>query len=207
LILPDVDDLSNCVNAHSGQSEWDKKVWKIECVFSSYDKMRWKWDDVYLLQGLPNIYSPSRYPPPLPVHFPTPAVAPSRCTLRLCSSEFWDALGGCDNATLEAVIECIWRFPCMQWSSEHRDALGDRDRARLEIHLDAMIVGTWRPSYCKFAGRNHASLEIHLVVVIDRVWRGTWRPWSSQNGGILRGGKSGRGSSRGRRDVSWDSIH
>jgi hypothetical protein len=26
LILPDVDDLSNCVNAHSGQSEWDKKV-------------------------------------------------------------------------------------------------------------------------------------------------------------------------------------
>lgn len=34
-----------------GQSEWDQKVRTTECVFSLYDVMKLKWDDVYVLQG------------------------------------------------------------------------------------------------------------------------------------------------------------
>ena len=67
------------------------KLWKIEFVFSLYDNMRWKWDDVYLLQGLPNIYSPSPCPPPLPLYHCTPTVASWRCTWRPGSSDFGDA--------------------------------------------------------------------------------------------------------------------
>jgi len=36
MILPRVDD------PHLGQIELDQKLGKIKCVFSMYDKMRWK---------------------------------------------------------------------------------------------------------------------------------------------------------------------
>ena len=59
MILPGVEDGHNFVDPPIlEQSEWDQKLGKIECVFSLYDKMSGKWDDIYLLQGLPNIYSP-----------------------------------------------------------------------------------------------------------------------------------------------------
>jgi len=62
-----------------GQREWDQKLGKIECEFSLYDKRRWKWDDVYLPRGLPNIYSPSLCPPPFPLYLRTTAVTPWWC--------------------------------------------------------------------------------------------------------------------------------
>ena len=68
MILPSREDPPYCVDPRNlGQSEWDQKLEKIECEFSLYDKRRWKWDDVYLLRGLQNIYSPSLCPPPLPL--------------------------------------------------------------------------------------------------------------------------------------------
>ena len=70
-------DPCNCADQRNlRKSEWDQKLGKIECVFSLYDKMRWKWDAVYLPRGLPNIYSSSLIPPPLPLYLRTPTVAP-----------------------------------------------------------------------------------------------------------------------------------
>jgi hypothetical protein len=59
-----------------GKSEWEQKLGKIECVLSLDDKMRWKWDAVYLPWGLPNVYSASLIPPPLSLYLRTPTVAP-----------------------------------------------------------------------------------------------------------------------------------
>ena len=78
MILAGHENPRNCVDL--GQSEWDQKLGKIECQFALYDKRRWKWDDVYLLQGLPNIYSPSLCPPSLPLYLRPTAVAPWRYT-------------------------------------------------------------------------------------------------------------------------------
>jgi len=50
-------------------------VGKDRVCISLYDKTRWKWDAVYLPRGLPNIYSGSLIPPPLPLYLRTPAVA------------------------------------------------------------------------------------------------------------------------------------
>jgi hypothetical protein len=76
MILPGREDLRNCVDLRNlGKNERDQKIGKIECVFSLYDKMRWKWDAVYLARGLPNIYSASLIPPPLPLYLRTPTVA------------------------------------------------------------------------------------------------------------------------------------
>ena len=76
-ILPGREVPRNCADPQNlGQSEWDQKLGKIECEFSLYDKRRWKWDDVYLLRGLPNIYNASLCPPPSPLYLRTTAVAP-----------------------------------------------------------------------------------------------------------------------------------
>ena len=108
IILPGIEDPQNL-----GTNEWDQKLVKIQCVFSLYDKMRWKWDDVYLLWGLPNICSPSLYPLPLPQYRCTPTVAPWRCTWRPGLSELGDPLGDRDwvnsEMHLEAVIQWVWR--------------------------------------------------------------------------------------------------
>ena len=48
MILPGPEDRRNL-----GKSKCDQKLGKIQCVFSLYDKMRWKWDAVYLPLGLP----------------------------------------------------------------------------------------------------------------------------------------------------------
>ena len=134
MILPGREDPHNCADIRNlGQSEWDQKLGKIEYEFSLYDK-RWKWDDVYLLRGVPNIYSPSLCPPPLPLYLGTTAVAPWRCTW---SSVFETHL----ETEIEWTQRCTWR----PWLSEFRYALGDWDRASLEMHFEAMIVRTCRP--------------------------------------------------------------
>jgi len=55
---------------------------------------------------------------------------------------------------------------------------------RLETHLVAVIVRTWRPYLGKFRdtleGCDEASLEMHLQAVIELVWRCTWRQLSSE---------------------------
>jgi len=193
MILPGHEDPRNRVDPWNlRQSEWDQKLGKIESEFSLYDKMRWIWDDVYLLRGLPNIYSPSLCPPPLPVYHRTTAVAPwrctwssmsemhleteiewtQRCTWRPGSSEFGDALGGHDCANLQAVIRRVWKYTWRPWSGDFEDALGGRDRASLEMHLEAKIKWTQK---------------MHLEAVIHRVWRCTLRLWPSEFGDALAG--------------------
>jgi hypothetical protein len=77
MILPGHEDPGNCVNPWNlGNSEWEQKLGLIECVFSMYDKMRWKWDAVNLPWGLPNIYSATLIPPALPLFLCTTMVAP-----------------------------------------------------------------------------------------------------------------------------------
>jgi len=83
MMRPATEDPNNCVHLRNlGQSEWGQKLGKIECVFSLYDMMGWKWDDVYLLRGLPNIYSPSLCPPPLHMYHSTTTITPWRYTWR-----------------------------------------------------------------------------------------------------------------------------
>jgi len=48
------------------------------------------------------------------------------------------------------VIRQNWRYTWRECSSELRDALGDRDRASLEMHLEAILMRTWRPSSSEF---------------------------------------------------------
>jgi hypothetical protein len=71
------------------------------------------------------------------------------------------------------------------------------------MHLEAVIVQTWRPQSCDFSDIlkccDQVSLELHLEAVIERGWRYPWRPWSSKIGGVLGCGQSGRGSLGGRR--------
>ena len=180
MILPGCEDPRNCMDPWNlRQSQWDQKLGKIECEFPLYDKRRWKWDDDYLLRGLPNIYSPSLCPPPLPLYLCTTTVAPSRstwssifemhleteikwtqrCTWRLGSSEFEDALGGHDRANLQAVIKRVWRYTwrlrsteliwCTwrPWSSDVGDALWGCDRESLGMHLQAMIERDWSSTW------------------------------------------------------------
>jgi len=127
MILPGCEDPRNL-----GQSEWDQKLGKIECKFSLYDKRRWKWDDVYLLRGPPNIYSPSLCPPLLPLYLRTTAVTPWRCT--------WSSLF---EMHLETEIEWTQRCTLRLGSSEFVDALGGRGRVSSVMHFEAVIERVW----------------------------------------------------------------
>jgi len=143
MILPGHEDPRNCVDL--GQREWDQQLGKIECEFSLYDKRRWKWDDVYQLQGLLNIYYPSLCPPPLPLYFRTTAVTLWRCT--------WSSVLEMHLETeIEWTQRCTWRPRSSElrwctwrpWSIELGDALWGCDRGSLEMHLQAMIERDWR---------------------------------------------------------------
>ena len=116
MILPSCEDPRNCMDPRNlGQSEWDQKLGKIEFEFSLYDKRRWKWDDVYLLRGPPNIYSPSLCPPPLPLYLRSSAIAAWRCT--------WSCMF---EVHLETEIEWTQRCTWMPGLSEFGDVLGGR---------------------------------------------------------------------------------
>jgi len=126
MILPSCEDPRNCVDTRNlGQSEWDQKLGKIECDFSLNDRRRWKWDDVYLRRGLPNIYSPSLRPPPLPLYLRTTAIPPWRCNW---SSVFEMHL----ETEIEWTQRCTWRL----WFSEFGDPLGGHDWASLDEYLE-----------------------------------------------------------------------
>jgi len=178
-ILPDVDDPCNCLNTlNLGQSEGDQKLGKIECVFSSYDKMGWKWDDVYLIHGLPNIYSPLLWPPPLPLHDHTPTVTRWRCTWRPGLSNFCDLLPDRDwvdsEMNWEAGNKQVRICASKPRSSELSNELGGLDRVSLEMHLEAELEWTqrctWRLRSNKLrdalGGRDRASVEMHFQTEI-----------------------------------------
>jgi len=166
--------------------------------------MRWKWDNVYSLQGLPNIYSSSVCAPPLPLYHCTPAIACWGCTLRPGSSEYEYERGDRNwvnsEMHLQAVMEIVWICTWRLGSIELRDTLRCGNRATLEMCLEAKILLTQRF---------------------------TWRPWSIQREGLLGVGscggdwsdgyesegspsgasKSGGGRLGGLCDGSWYSIH
>jgi len=153
--------------------------------------MRWTWD-VYVLRGLPNIYSLSLYLLSLPLYLCTPAVAPWRCTWRQWSSVFDDALGDRDHVNSEmhfgAVIEQVWRFTWRPRSSGLRDALESHVWTFWEIHLEAMIEQDFRSTWRRLMWK--------LMTWRRSIWRQSI--WSSESGGGRSGGMC---------DGSWDSIH
>jgi len=128
-----------------------------------------------------------------------------RCTGRLWSSEFGDALGGRARVNwemhLEAVIDRVQRCTGRPWSSEFGDALGGRDGVNPEMHLEAVIEWVWtctgRPRWTGLRdalwGRDRASLDMHLEAEIVWTQRCTLRPWSSESGHAL-GGRDGMNS-------------
>jgi len=165
MILPGREDPRNL-----GQSEWDQKFGKIECEFSLYDKRRWKWDDVYLLRGLPNIYSLSLCPPPLPLYLWI-------CTWRLRSSELRDALGGCDRGSLEMHLEAMLVRTWRPKTSQFGDTLAGRDRASLEMTLQAMIELDWR-STCRRSIWREVRWQLRLYSLVNLyLWE--WRELST----------------------------
>jgi len=216
------------------QCEWGQKLGKIECEFSLYDKRRWKWDDVYLLWGLPNIYSPSLCPPPLPLYLLTTAVVPSRCTgssvfemhlvmeiegTQRCTprswpSEFGDAIGGHARANLQPVIERVWRYTRRPGLSEFGDALGGHDAAILQAVIEQVWRYTWRPWLSEFrdalGGHDQANLqaiiEASLESHLEAAIERVWRCTCRLWWSEI-GGVLGGGRFGGRRDGSWDSIY
>jgi len=90
-----------------------------------------------------------------------------RYTLRPGPSKF--------KVHLEAIIECVWKYTVMPWSSELRDALRDCDGASFKMHLEAVNVRTERlyrsESGDTLWGCDQAS-----------IWKSTWRQWLSGMG-------------------------
>ena len=140
MILPGCDNQRNC--ADLGKNEWDQKLGQREFVFSLYDRMWWKWDDVYIPWGLPSMYSPSLSPPPLHLYLCTPAVAHWRFTGRPWSSELRDAVGGPDrvNSEMHFETEIEWTQRCTGrlGFSKFGDELAGYDRASLEEYMEAV---------------------------------------------------------------------
>jgi hypothetical protein len=100
-------------------------------------------------------------------------VQPGPCiSQRLCSDLDWDLKrrsGAVGNITYRAVHFC-YPWICTHLPSGFNDVLGGCDRTWLEMHLEEMIVPTWRVSRCQFGatlgGCNRASLMMHLEAVI-----------------------------------------
>ena len=106
-----------------------------------------------------------------------------RCTWRLRSTELKDACGGHDWQSLG--------YTPTPWGSNMLDANGSPDRVIRETNLEAVL----KPVHSALWGRDR------------EVRRCTWRQWSSEIGGVLRGGQSGGDRSGGRRNGTWDWIH
>jgi len=163
-----------------GKRELHQKLGKIEGVFLLNDKMRWKWDSVYLLRKAHSTsitwVSPYTHRRSITIYLESVINQDSWCTGKPWSSEFGDALAGHDCANLQAVIDRVWRCTWMPWSCE----LPGHNRASLEIHLEAVIKRAWR-----YALRGHD--RANLQAVIDRVWWFTVRSWSSLFGDALGG--------------------
>jgi len=118
-----------------GKSEWDQRLGKIECVFSLYDKMRWKWNAIY--PGVSWIYT-SRYS----FHLRCPCISVHPPSL------LNNIFGSCDRASLKmnltAEMEWTQRYTWRPWLSEFGHALGGRDRVNSAMHAAAVPEQVWR---------------------------------------------------------------
>jgi len=121
---------------HLGKSEWDQMLGKIDCVFSLYDKMRWKWDDV----NLPRVSGMCTSSCSVHHRYTCISIRP----LLLIN----DVPGGIDQASwgmhFEAEIKWTQRYTWRPGSSNFSDALGDRDWVNSEMHWEAVIERVWR---------------------------------------------------------------
>ena len=114
-----------------------------------------------------------------------------RCTWRPWSSEFRDALGGCDWVRLEthfeAVIERVWRYTGRQWLSEIGRVLGGgrwtarRDSIHQLVHLQPWecdevtlpLKLLWRTGWwLSISSVVHGKLKLHSGVNLKSCeWR------------------------------------
>jgi len=125
IILPSIEDPRNCMDPQNlGQSKWDQMLGKIECVFSLYNRMRWKWDDVYLLRGLPNIYHHS-------VHLRSPCISVQPPSL--LKNVFRGCDGACSEMRLETEIKWTQRGTWRPGWSKFEDALRERDQVNSDL--------------------------------------------------------------------------
>jgi len=102
---------------------------------------------------------------------------------------------------LKMMIEWTQRYTPRPWWSRFGDALGGGNRAYLEMHMEAMLVRTWRPWSSQLG-----DMHFKAMIVLP------WRPWSSEFGDALRGRDWVRldkwwESVDGRRAGSWHPIH
>jgi len=100
-----------CISTKSTDRASETKSWERLSVYF-HCMIRSDGNDVYLIQGMPNIYLPSLCPPQLPQYHRTHTVAPWRRTWRRGLSVFGDAFGGHDRANLGSVIVWVWRYTC-----------------------------------------------------------------------------------------------
>jgi len=171
MVVPGAKDPCNCMHTPIlGLSKCDQKLGKVECVFSLYNEMRWKWDDVYVLPGsvkyiLPVTMSSSGTPesPYIRRRSLLYLEAVINHGWRVCSSMF-----GCQNQSsvgmhmetgirrtrmlLGGGIELVWRCP---WRL--------RDRVNSEMHLEAVIQLVWSSTCCQ----NQVNSEMHMESVIE----------------------------------------
>jgi len=90
--------------------EDSEKIWYYPAVRIHaivWIQMAWNWHDVSLPRGLPNMYSSSLSPPPLPLYVLTSAISHQRCTWRPWLSELREALAGRDWESLEIQLEAV----------------------------------------------------------------------------------------------------
>jgi len=89
-----------------------------------------------------------------------------------------------------------FQYPCISVHplSVLKDVLGLGVGTSLEMHLEAVIVRTWRRYSSEFRdtleGSWRAILQMQLEAVIERVWRCTWRLWLSEFEDALGGSVS-----------------
>jgi len=135
----------NCVDL--GMSEWDQKLGKKECVFSFYDEIRWKWDEVKMRWGEDEMMS--IYPgvsrictPRRSVHLRYPWISIHLPSLigNVLEGRHWASYELHREAEIEWTHRCTWR----PRSSELRDALGGQVRVNTDMHLETKIEWTQR---------------------------------------------------------------
>jgi len=160
------------------KSEWDQKMWKMECIFSCM--IRW-WDEIQdamqaIDWGVSRIHTARhsiylRHPcipvcPLHPVRLHHPCISVHPPWLSPLPSSFVVVVGNrfsrhsCDQVNLE-------KYP--------------------EIAIERVWTCTWRPWLCDLGGFNQAPREIHLESLMERVWRCSLTRWSRDFGCALGG--------------------
>ena len=112
----------NCMDPRNrGKSNVDKMLENIRCVFSWYDKMRWKFNAVYLsIPGSPEYIL---------------CITHSCCVTPVWTYTHRHSY----TIKMKAIIELVWRCTSPPRSSELREPLGGRDQLNLDMHSEAKV--------------------------------------------------------------------